>query len=56
MLIVIEGISAAGKTTRASHYAPAVVPELACPAPSGDDAAVGEYWSDCCAERSALPT
>jgi hypothetical protein len=45
MLIVIEGISAAGKTTRATHYAPAVVPELACPAPVGDDAAVGEYWS-----------
>ena len=51
MLIVIEGISAAGKTTRAAQYAPAVVPELVCPAPSGDDAAVGEYWSDRHAER-----
>ena len=51
MLIVIEGISAAGKTTRASQFAPAVVPELVCPAPVGDDAAVGEYLSDRHAER-----
>jgi hypothetical protein len=51
MLIVIEGISAAGKTTYASQYAPALVPELVCPAPAGDDAAVGEYWSDRHAER-----
>jgi hypothetical protein len=51
VLIVIEGISAAGKTTRASQYAPAVVPELVCRAPLGDDATVGEFWSDRHAER-----
>ena len=53
MLIVVEGVSAAGKTTWASQYAPAVVGEITAPGPAqGSSAAeIGQYWSDRNAER-----
>ena len=51
MLIVAEGISAAGKTTWASRYAPAVVDELSRKAPSSDVCEIGRYWSDRHSER-----
>jgi hypothetical protein len=53
MLIVVEGVSAAGKTTWASRFAPAVVGESTAPGPArGSSAAeVGQYWSDRNAER-----
>lgn len=51
MIIAIEGISAAGKTTWASRYAPAIVDEITgCP-PTNDIVAVAEYWSDRHGER-----
>src|SRR5690349_3550541 len=51
MLIAIEGVSAAGKTTWASRYTPAVVEELTGPAPVTGVEQVGEYWSGRHAER-----
>lgn len=54
MIIVIEGISSAGKTTRASRYAPAVVDEVTEVAPAGDFVAEVEYWADRNCERWRL--
>jgi hypothetical protein len=51
MMIVIEGISSAGKTTRASRYMPAVVDEVTGLTPPGEVAAAGQYWSDRNSER-----
>jgi hypothetical protein len=51
MMIVIEGISSAGKTTRASRYRPAVVDEVTGLTPPGEVAAAGKYWSDRNSER-----
>jgi hypothetical protein len=51
MIIVFEGISSAGKTTRASRYAPAVVDEVTGLTPPEDVAAAGQYWSDRNSER-----
>ncbi len=52
MIVVVEGISAAGKTTFASRYAPAVVEELRACSPRTDDvAALGQYWSGLHSER-----
>ncbi|MCV2216604.1 hypothetical protein [Thauera sp. Sel9] len=51
MIIVIEGVSAAGKTTWASRYAPAVVDEITTTPPTEDDASVAQYWSDEDSER-----
>lgn len=52
MIVVVEGISAAGKTTFASRYAPAVVDELKACLPRTDNiAALGQYWSDLHSKR-----
>ncbi|WP_341645285.1 hypothetical protein [Thauera sp. SDU_THAU2] len=51
MIIAIEGVSAAGKTTWASRYAPAVVDEITTAPPTADDASVAQYWSDENSER-----
>jgi AAA domain len=52
MLIVVEGVSAAGKTTWASRHASAVINEATGPAPNTTDtSAVGMYWSDKHSER-----
>src|SRR5688572_2779136 len=53
MLIVVEGVSAAGKTTLPSQFAPGVVGEPTAPDPAqGSSAAeIGQYWSDRHAER-----
>lgn len=51
MLIAIEGVSAAGKTTRASRYAPAVLGEITGTPPPGDLEQIGEYWTDQHARR-----
>jgi thymidylate kinase len=53
MLIVVEGVSAAGKTTWVSQYAPAVVGETTAPEPAQGSSAgeIGQYWSDRHAER-----
>ena len=52
MIIVAEGVSAAGKTRWAAQYAPAIVEEnTASPAATSDIAAVGRFWSDRHSER-----
>lgn len=52
MIIVVEGISAAGKTAWASRYAPAVIDEITGGTPEADSvAAVGRYWSARQSER-----
>jgi hypothetical protein len=53
MLIVIEGVSAAGKSTRAARYAPAVLDEIAGPTPVSDVRAAARYWSERDCERWA---
>lgn len=46
MLIVVEGVSAAGKTSWASRCASVVVDEITGQAPEGIDvSALGQYWS-----------
>lgn len=51
MLIAIEGVSAAGKTTWASRYKPAVVEELTGTAPETDIEQIAEFWSKRDSER-----
>ncbi|HZX16976.1 MAG TPA: hypothetical protein VFF22_08965 [Pseudomonas sp.] len=52
MIIVVEGVSAAGKTTWASRHSPAVVSELTGHPPDTDNVtALGQYWSDRHSER-----
>lgn len=51
MIIAIEGVSAAGKTTWASRYAPAVVDETTDTPPTADDMSAAQYWSDKHSER-----
>ncbi|MEM7475611.1 MAG: hypothetical protein AAF483_11530, partial [Planctomycetota bacterium] len=55
MLIVVEGVSATGKTTWASQHAPAVVGETIAPGPKrgASDDEIGVYWADRNAERWA---
>jgi hypothetical protein len=52
MIIVVEGVSAAGKSSWASRYAPAVLNEISgSPSEEMDIAAVGQFWSDKQSER-----
>jgi hypothetical protein len=52
MLVVVEGISAAGKSSWASRFAPAVLNEISgSPSEAMDMAAVGQFWSHKQSER-----
>jgi hypothetical protein len=56
MIVVIEGPSAAGKSTCASHMAPAasLVPEAAgLDPPAGSSRPINEFWTDANANRWA---
>lgn len=55
MLIVVEGISAVGKTTWASRYGPMVVDEISGNPPEDSSVtAAGQYWSERHSERWQL--
>ena len=52
MIVVVEGVSAAGKTAWASRFAPAVIDEITGqPLDSNDVAAAARYWADRHCER-----
>jgi hypothetical protein len=51
MIVVIEGISSAGKSTRASQFGPAVVDEITGHVPPEDIAAAAQYYGDRNSER-----
>ena len=52
MIIVVEGVSAAGKSRWASRFGAATVDENAGPAPKSEDPAIlSRYWSDRNSER-----
>ena len=51
MIVVVEGVSAAGKTAWCARHATATIPELApVTPPNGDTATVAQFWTDahCC--------
>jgi hypothetical protein len=51
MIIAVEGISAAGKTTWASRFAPAVVDEICAIPPAADAETIGQFWAGKHVER-----
>ena len=52
MIIVVEGVSAAGKTHWCERHASIVVPELPpMVPPNGDAVAVARFWTEACCRR-----